>query len=110
MDLPSRLLSLGSGSPFTKGIAEDGSAPGGLSLGILDGPLEMLGGGGDGGNDDAMLGPIKKLLANPQSINESGAPQSSIWTMDPVTRRLNARYRNSNGGEPLLHPVQEASN
>lgn len=99
LDLPSKLLNLAHGSPFTKGATDAvGGGPGGLSLGILDGPLGML----SGDEDDARLGPIKKLIANPQDINESGSPQSSLWTMDLATKRLNAKWKNSNGGMSSL--------
>lgn len=95
-DLSARLLSLSHGTPLAEGAhvhltdSGDGGLPG-IALGLLDGPL--------GGDDDSILGPLKKLLAHPDNMNEKGTPQSAIWTLDPVTKRLNARYVNSNGRE-----------
>jgi hypothetical protein len=94
LELPSRLLGISQGGPsrllgVTHGSPLDGatdglmssSSPTGLDLGLLDGM------------------PVKELLGNPDVINSVGSPQSAIWTFDPASRRLFARYVNSNGGE-----------
>ena len=100
LEVPSRLLGISRGC-VTQGTPLDGatdglmssSTPGGLDLGLLDGML------GDLSLVDVAVGPVKELLGNPDSINSVGSPQSAIWTFDPASRRLFARYINSNGGE-----------
>jgi hypothetical protein len=89
---PNRLLGLTHGTPLD-GATDGLTSPGGLDLGLLDGLL------GDLSLVDVAVGPVKQLLADPSSINSVGSPQSAIWTFDPATRRLYARYINSNGGE-----------
>jgi len=99
LEVPSRLLGISRGG-VTQGTPLDGatdglmssSTPGGLDLGLLDGML------GDLSLVDVAVGPVKELLGNPDSINSVGSPQSAIWTFDPASRRLFARYINSNGG------------
>jgi hypothetical protein len=106
LELPSRLLGISQGGPsrllgVTHGSPLDGatdglmssSSPTGLDLGLLDGML------GDLSLVDVAVGPAKELLGNPDVINSVGSPQSAIWTFDPASRRLFARYVNSNGGE-----------
>jgi hypothetical protein len=91
--LPSKLLGITHGYPLS-GTSDGLTSPaGGLDLGLLDGML------GDLSLVDVAIGPVKQLLSNPESINMMGSPQSAIWTFDPATRRLFAKYRNSNGGE-----------
>lgn len=97
---PSKLLGVTHGEPLngaTDGLTSPAS---GLDLGLLDGIL------GDLSLVDVAVGPVKQLLSNPESINMVGSPQSAIWTFDPASRRLFAKYRNSNGGELNLGPTE----
>jgi hypothetical protein len=87
----SRLLGVTGGKPI-EGATDGLNMPGGLDLGLLDGLL------GDMSLVDLAVGPTKQLLSNPGSINSVGSPQSAIWTFEPASRRLFARYINSNGG------------
>lgn len=90
----SKLLGVTGGKPV-EGATDSLNMPGGLDLGLLDGLL------GDMSLVDLAVGPTKQLLSNPGSINSVGSPQSAIWTFDPASRRLFARYINSNGGKIL---------
>ena len=90
----SKLLGVTGGKPV-EGATDSLNMPGGLDLGLLDGLL------GDMSLVDLAVGPTKQLLSNPGSINSVGSPQSAIWTFDPASRRLFARYINSNGGKPF---------
>jgi hypothetical protein len=92
----SKLLGVTGGKPI-EGATDGLNMPGGLDLGLLDGLL------GDMSLVDLAVGPTKQLLINPGSINSVGSPQSAIWTFEPTSRRLFARYINSNGGKSLTH-------
>jgi hypothetical protein len=89
----SKLLGLTHGTPSNGGSDGLTSPASGLDLGLLDGML------GDLSLVDVAIGPIKQLLSDPESINMVGSPQSAIWKFDPASRRLFAKYRNSNGGK-----------
>lgn len=95
----SKLLGVTRGNPVDGASDSLSSSAQGLDLGLLDGLL------GDMSLVDVAVGPTRQLLSNPGSINSVGSPQSAIWTFDPASRRLFARYVNSNGGKSLIYTL-----